>query len=183
MAHLWLREPDEDQWTIFPLDGEGFALSSAQLRPTPTAASKEELIGEAMIKRAVLLPTTGARGAGWVLVTGASAEIGINGLPLKAGIRVLVDRDEICIVGRESYFFSTETLAAVEPFAGADRRLFCPRCKDELAPGDASVKCPQCRLIYHQSDERPCWTYAETCSACSQRSDLQSGYRWTPEGI
>jgi hypothetical protein len=177
MAHLWRRETNEDRWAVIPLESDGIALSPLRRRLTPARR------GEKLIDAVVLLPVTEARGDGWVLITATGAEVGINGLPLMSGIRVLSDRDEISIGGRGSYFFSTETLATIEPFASAERRLFCPRCKDELAPGDASVKCPQCRLIHHQSDDRPCWIYAETCAGCSQRSDLQSGYRWTPEAI
>ena len=162
MAHLW--EGDEDRWAVVPLGVDGFPLSG----------TSTEIL---------LLPTQSAVGLNWVLLAGGDTEVRINGLPLKSGIRVLADRDEIRIAGGETYYFSTETLATVQTFAGADRRLFCPRCKDEIAPGDASVKCPQCRLIHHQSEDRPCWTYAETCAACAQRSDLQHGYRWTPDGF
>jgi len=164
MAHLWLHDGDEDRWAVVPLEGDGFQLSGTS-------------------SEIHLLPTPSAGGLNWVLLAGVDTEVAINGLRLKSGIRVLSDRDEISIAGRETYYFSTETLAAVQTFAGADRRLFCPRCKDEIAPGDASVKCPQCRLIHHQSEDRPCWTYAETCAACAQRSDLQHGYRWTPDGL
>lgn len=157
MAHLWRRESDDDQWSVLQLDGE-----------------------EGLMAGVVLLPTNGERGSGWALLANTNAGVAINGLALNTGIRVLSDRDEICIGGRENFFFSTEVLAAIEPFADVGRRLFCPRCKEELAPGDASVKCPQCRLIHHQSEERPCWTYTETCAACAQQSDLQSGYRWSP---
>ncbi len=168
MAHLWLHDGDEDRWAVVPLEGGAVPLS---------AASTEILL--------LATPSSGPSSGGpnWVLLTGVDTAVGINGLPVKNGIRVLADRDEIIIAGRERYYFSTETLAAIQTFAGTDRRLFCPRCKDEIARGDTTVKCPQCRLVHHQSEDRPCWTYAETCAACAQQSDLQHGYRWTPDSL
>ena len=124
MAHLWQRETNEDRWAVIPLESDGLALSPRRRRLTPA------ILGEEMIDAVVLLPMTGARGSDWVLISRSDAEVGINGLPLISGIRVLSDRDEISIGTGESYFFSTETCSPVRGL----RPVRAGRCLTEKAP-------------------------------------------------
>ena len=99
------------------------------------------------------------------------------------GIVALSDRDEIRPADGLPLFFSTETLARVEPFPASGARGFCPRCKQHIEPGTPAVRCPGCSLWYHMSDEFPCWTYAPQCSACPQETALDADFRWTPEDL
>jgi hypothetical protein len=114
----------------------------------------------------------------WVLVGAAQ----VNGMPLLTGIRVLRDRDELQVGGLRA-FFSAEALAAVRPSPAQGERIFCPRCKQEIEKLSPAVRCPQCRVWHHQTAELPCWTYSERCASCNQPTDLNAGYRWTPEGL
>jgi len=42
------------------------------------------------------------------------------------------------------------------------------------------VRCPQCGVWHHQSDELPCWVYSSSCSLCDHPTALDAGYRWIP---
>jgi len=80
-------------------------------------------------------------------------------------------------------FFSTELLAGVTPYPGSERPILCARCKAEIATASPAVRCPRCGAWHHQSDELPCWTYAERCSVCDQPTALDAGFAWTPEEL
>jgi hypothetical protein len=116
-----------------------------------------------------------------VLVAGAEAGMAVNGLPSLTGIHVLADRAEIRVDSAGTFFFSTETLPAIVKFPGAERRIVCPRCKLAIEAGESAVQCPDCRVWHHQRDDRACFTYDTKCAACGGSSDLNAGYRWTPE--
>ena len=173
MPGAWIQT--QDSWMMIPLDG---AKSSRTLE----CASRERLRARQTRSGAFLMlsPATGAP----VLVAGPDSGARVNGNPLPLGIRALRDRDEIFLTrcGARLYY-TDECLASVVQFAGADRPVFCPRCKTEIAHDSPAVQCPRCRLWHHQSAELPCWTYAETCTACDQRTALDGGYSWTPEGL
>jgi hypothetical protein len=130
-----------------------------------------------------LLRSRSADGERWLVMCAARASVRLNGVLLRAGIRVLRDRDELQVDGFGRVYFSTEQLARVEPFAPGERAAVCPRCKQAIAAGSPAVCCPQCGVWYHQSDEFPCWTYAPRCVLCPQPTALDAGYRWTPEGL
>ncbi len=173
MAHLWLSV--EDQRAVFPLEGAAFSLSAHPPRRIPAPPCKEALGGVALLR--VEKPD----GAVWVIVAGTDQTVHVNEFPLALGIRVLSDRDRIWVSNVGAFFFSTETLATVEPFPGAEQKIFCPRCKLEIEEGCTSVKCPQCSRWHHQSEEMKCWTYTRHCALCPQPTDLDTGYRWMPE--
>ena len=80
-------------------------------------------------------------------------------------------------------YFSTETLARIEPLSEEDATGCCPRCKQGLTAGQPAVKCPGCGVWHHQSDELPCWTYAERCAICGGSTALDAGFSWTPEEL
>ena len=98
-------------------------------------------------------------------------------------MRVVSDRDEIRIAGKRSLYFSTESLARVEEFSSTGQTLFCPRCKQEIELGSGAVKCPSCGVWHHQTDELNCWSYSEVCALCTQSTDLDAWFQWTPEDL
>jgi hypothetical protein len=161
------------EWAVASLDGEAFSLV-----PGPGQTPCLRAGAEAADASPTLLRSQSDGRESWVL-TGAAR---VNGMPLLTGIRVLRDRDELEIGGLCA-FFSTETLALVEPLPHGDTPVFCPRCKQEIAKQSAAVQCPQCRVWHHQSDDLPCWTYSERCALCDQPTDLSADYRWTPEEL
>lgn len=115
----------------------------------------------------------------WALVAPPGA-VSVNGEPLALGLRVLRDKDEVS-AGAAQIFYSSERLAVTEPFAGA-AAVVCPRCKQSVNPGDASVRCPGCGVVCHESEEYPCFTYTESCPLCSRASALNE-FAWTPEDV
>jgi hypothetical protein len=165
MAYLWFHEASvgdagkaaPEDWSPALLDGDSLAIPSARLLRS-AAAERES----------------------WVLV--GPPAVRVHGSPLAAGIRVLRDRDELRVDGGRT-FFSAESLAAVMPFPGGAKATFCPRCKLEIVPGSPAVRCPQCGVFHHQSDEFPCWNYAAHCTMCDQPTALDAGFRWVPEEL
>jgi hypothetical protein len=119
----------------------------------------------------------------WVLVAPPDFGIRLNGEPVSTGLTVLADRDELRVPGQPPRFFSTETIARVEPFPESTRGGCCPRCRQTIECGTQAVRCPSCGLWHHASDELPCWTYAPTCAACAQDTSPDAGFRWTPEEL
>jgi len=154
MAHLWTYETSN--WAALPLAGDEFTLLPA-LRVQRAAACDA-----------------------WVVV--GPPAVHVNGVALDTGIRVLRDRDELRAGGRRA-FFSTESLAVVAAFPGAERAVSCPRCKLEIVADSPAVRCPKCDVWHHQTDELPCFTYRERCTLCDQPSALDGGFRWTPEEL
>ena len=159
MAHLWMQD-DERQWGIMPLEQENYRLTAGAVRGRHPH---------------------GARGETWLIESGCGREVSVNGRPLWLGLRVLRDKDQICVPAVGRFYFATERLAKVEPFPGATQPVYCARCKELVEPGALSVQCPQCGTWHHQSDDLPCWTYAERCALCDQPTALDGRYRWTPE--
>jgi hypothetical protein len=68
----------------------------------------------------------------------------------------------------------------VSPMPETPRGMMCPRCRQRIEKETLAVRCPQCGLWHHQSEELPCWTYSSTCAMCPQPSALDAGYQWTP---
>ena len=183
MAHLWVRDAvgaAGGDWAALPLDAPSFVFDGSPARPRRAA----DAAGARDAPVRLLRSGTG-QAARWVLLVGARVAVRVNGTPVWSGILVLADKDEIR-VGDASFHFSLETVACVEPFPGSDAVVPCPRCKLELLPPDANqsglaVRCPRCRVWYHQRDDRPCWRYSSTCRLCEQPTDLDAGFEWTPE--
>lgn len=177
MAHFWVQDPTTG-WAIAPLEGEVLALSVdgfSQAHVSPEGAASAD--GPRVARR------QGPEGESWVLMAGTKGCVRVNGLPLVLGLQVLADRDEVLLDGSARLFFSTEQLARVESAPQTQNRIFCPRCKQAIDRGSPAVKCPQCGGWHHQSEELPCWTYSKNCALCDQSTELQAGYRWTPEEI
>ena len=172
---MWVKDIS-DEWTVIQLDGDAYALSGGPLDPVHWRVRTDN--GHAYIIR----HKSSEKEVWLTLTTPRDRRLRINGMRPSLGIRVLRDRDEIRVDG-ERLFFSSERLAAPEPFPGADQAIMCPRCKQEIIDNSTAIKCPQCGVWHHQSEEFPCWTYSERCALCDQSSSLDSGYRWTPEGL
>ncbi len=102
---------------------------------------------------------------------------------MRLGLHVLRDRDAIQVKSRGAMFYSTERLAAVEPFPSIQETVICPRCRTAIETETPGVKCPGCGTWHHQSEDFPCWTYTERCALCDRQTDLDAGYRWTPEAL
>lgn len=117
----------------------------------------------------------------WALVAAPGAHVRINGRVPVAGLRVLNDRDLIRTADGARYYFSSESVAAVEPFPGAERSVYCGRCRMRVDAGSRAVCCPGCGIWYHQADDLPCWTYSDQCSYCGTKTALDAGDAWTPE--
>ena len=181
MAYLWIPTKD-NEWAVAPLEREAYALEHGRERPLRRSPQAPEHNGPARLQWAPM----GADGAFVLMAPHRQTSVRVNGTPLHAGIRVLRNRDEIRLNGTRMYF-STERLAQVTPFPGADRPTQCPRCKQPINEGQMAVRCPnpRCGVWHHQSevDELPCWTYTPNCANCGQETELSSGFRWTPEGL
>jgi hypothetical protein len=172
MAHLWFEAAPGD-WAVTPLPARSVDLRALQRR---SARPDDEP------RPSVWLFHEGTPGQQrWHLV--AIGRVFVNGVPVLGGLRVLSDRDEIRVAGVETWFFSTEELARVEPMPVAGKPIVCPRCRQRIDTDILAVKCPACSLWHHQSDDLPCWTYAPTCALCPQPTQLDSGFQWTPVGL
>ncbi len=184
MPHLWIQDEDTE-WAVQPLNGDVVALGPGGVRAArhsaPSAAATSPSSGPGRTT-ALLMPASTPEGAAWVMVAPPDVEARINGIPLAAGLGVLADRDEIWVATGVSVFFSTEQRAAVVPFAGVGEGR-CPRCQQDIQKDAPSVCCPKCRLSYHQSSDRPCWTYREVCAMCDQATALDGGFRWSPADL
>lgn len=170
MAHFWFRDSIDEIWTAMALDNHAL-----DIRVWPPRAMPEEFcLGNdgAVIMR----PSSG----GWALLAGAGSGVRVNGLIPLGGLRVLEDHDEILTGAKRALYFSTETLAKVTEFPGAETTMYCGRCRQALEKGQESVRCPQCSIWFHQTKELPCWTYSPTC-ICPQSTALDTGYSWVPE--
>jgi hypothetical protein len=184
VAILWVKlEKDlKPAWAIFPLDGGDLIDLSTDTEASPVKRNRKR----AMSPKGVILGRTQAVKSRetWVLLNPQSIPTLVNGEPVLTGIRVLRNKDEIRIAGTgRRFYYSTERLARVERFAGSEPAVFCPRCKREISEGSEAVRCPQCQIWHHQSEELDCWTYSSSCSLCDQSTGLDTGYRWTPEAL
>lgn len=192
MPHLWIL--DEEGWAVLPLDGlTGLRIDCRPFLPAEGRAAAGPA-GETEVWLQGTQAGPEARRPLWWLLGGPAALLSLNGLPLAGGLRMLRDRDEIRLGARERLYYSTEALARVEPFhprpaaepsRGEPLAPHCPRCQRELREGDPVVRCPACQVCYHQGEDpgHQCWTYSERCSLCGQGTDLEAGYRWTPESM
>lgn len=176
MAHLWCRDTDRN-WAVLELSGDRLHLDA----DLPGPAEDTGATGARLVR------SGGADDGAWVLLTEEPGAVRVNGFPLPLGIRVLADRDAIRLGRLGTVFYSTEKLARIVEFPGAAEETRCARCRSRVEKGTPAVACPNCELWYHEvegdgTDARPCWTYAETCAFCAQKTRLDAGFRWSPEG-
>lgn len=174
MAVLWIAA-DDGEWLPTRLAEQAMELSR---RPPEVFDPSAERSADQVL----LLMTAEPVVETWVVLSQGPG-FRINGLRIASGIRALEDRDEIRISGLDGVFFSTESLAEIVAFREGDRPVACGRCREVISEGTPAVRCPGCGVWHHQSEEFPCWTYAERCACCEQATDLGTGYRWTPDKV
>jgi hypothetical protein len=178
MAHFWTHTT-EHEWTIMPLDGDAAWTLTGQHDQPVCAGHVTNNSQSSVLLTSALLP---GKDETWILLAPPQQAVRVNGERVLLGICVLRDKDEIRVPGGVSLFFSTEKLARVELFPGINgQRFFCPRCKQEIPLTSPAVRCPQCNVWHHQSEDLPCWSYSDHCALCDQSSALDADYRWTPE--
>jgi hypothetical protein len=189
MAHIWIREPGlnnpgskeaQEGWAVLPLDCDAVGLA-----PLPPRRLQEgqEGAAEALRDGVGLFRRVREGRESWTLLSGRGRTVSINGFPLPGGIRVLDDRDEIRIDEAGTLFFSTEVQARIELFPGGDGPVHCARCKNGIEPGTPAARCPRCDIWHHESEDTPCWRYSVSCAMCDQPTDLEAGFRFTPEDL
>jgi hypothetical protein len=169
---------DGTEWPVARLEGDRHALwGDAEVSLRPRRAGHADDGSLPLILRVADSPSDER----WVLVHSPGSALRINGTALVTGIRVLSHRDELRLAGIAGrVFFSLEGLAHVAPFDGVEGSR-CPRCQQPIEPGSPAVRCPQCGVWHHESEEFGCWTYSPICSLCDQPTALEGGFRWTPE--
>lgn len=166
MAHLFTldqsRQPNE--WKLIP-PGEcgSFSLPHDVLIRQPGARNTIQL-GD----------------ASWYILSPAGAQVRVNGEALFLGTRSIKHRDEILVDG-ERFFFSTESLATIEPLPTLEHAVHCARCKQSVATGDLAVRCSGCGAWHHQNEKFGCWAYDGKCALCDFVTEMSGGYRWTPD--
>lgn len=173
MAHFWTQAANG--WEAKKLDLGQYDLAAIR---GPQAGDATSGTASAKVARLIRVDTGGTRV--WALASSRDTDIRVNGRAVLAGLCVLADRDEIRMGGTQ-YYFSTETLAAVEEFPSLERPVFCGRCRQPIKAGSPAVRCPGCGVLYNQSAELPCWTYSEKCTFCGHPTALDAGFTWTPE--
>jgi len=178
MAHVWIAD-DVGRWSPAPLQEERSALVDDGVSATDATCASPSLPKAPLIVRRALASSSER----WALLCPDADEVYVNGAALALGIHLLKDRDAIRLAGGRLFFFSTEELASVRAFPGLERTVFCPRCKLVIEQGSPAVRCPQCRTWHHQSDDFPCWHYADHCALCDQQTAEDNGYRWSPDDL
>ena len=110
--------------------------------------------------------TGSQRGVALLLV--ADIQAWVNGYRIWGGLQVLQHRDEIVLADQSRYLYSQETqpqVSVYEPEDGA-AAVKCVICRVAFQAGDPIVRCPRCDRMYHQTENKPCWTYREACGVC-----------------
>jgi len=175
MAHMWRN--DGGIWEAVKLAQAQTDVAALALPHLENASPRAGRGVKAQIIR------TGRSGMEvWAVLAAPDALVRVNGGVPTAGVCVLSDRDEVR-VGQTQLFFSTESLAVVEPFPAPERAVYCARCRRPIEAGSPAVRCPcpQCSTWYHQSADLACFTYADKCTICGRPSELDAGFTWVPE--
>ncbi len=183
MSHLFFpgKEPP---CPVFRLDHLVYDLDAFPPATVAESLTPEVRDQAARSRRVLLVPTSGARQAGWAILVGPGRAVWINGQRIDLGLCVLDDRDHIRIGQREGFFFSAEKPNETVSFPGSDHEVICPRCKAPIEAGEEAVCCPGCGVWHHQSETRPCWIYDKTCGYChKQPTELDAGLQWVPQRV
>jgi DNA-directed RNA polymerase subunit RPC12/RpoP len=177
MAHLWIQNKTR-KWAVSPLSGLELTLRSIVADSIIQGVAADGIPEDVHLIRA-----GNDNQEEWSILAAMESGVTVNGIPLLLGLQVLKDRDEIRWDQDGSAFYSSEELAAIVDFPTEDRKIFCPRCKQQIAPETPAVRCPRCGIWHHQSEQLPCYTYADKCAVCSRETNLDGGYDWIPEEI
>ncbi|MFQ6103287.1 MAG: RING finger protein [Candidatus Glassbacteria bacterium] len=130
----------------------------------------------------VLVPYTEGPKKRFALI--GSGVFRVNGKRIRAGIRVLKHKDDI-MIGRSHVYYSAQSLVRAEPFRPREqgsRRISCPVCGDAIEEGQTIVRCPQCQILYHQQEDRACWSSIPECATygCGCLTQLYDQKLWIP---
>jgi len=175
MAHLWMQDDSTDEWVVLPLDREVYRLAVDNGHPLLAGDSSELQQG------AVVAAERCGRGAMWLVLSGDHNQVQLNGAPLATdSARSKTRRAGGC--GRCRFFFSTNaSRKSSRSGFGRGSLLSALQGPDRCRHTRGSL--PQCGVWHHMLQDCPCWSYAPHCTLCDQRTDLDSGYRWTPEEV
>ena len=188
MAQLWLQDADGNEWAVLPLIGSAYGIFGQDI----SLLDNSDFGRDGTPLSAMLVQCTNGPLPRWSLLSRTRASVHVNGSPLVLGVRLLCDRDEIVLRADGSpvalrCFFSAEQLAEVVAYPGGDGAVRCPRCKQLIERNEPAVRCPHasCGAWHHEDAARrlQCWTYGPTCALCDQPTQLDSGFRWTPENL
>jgi len=104
----------------------------------------------------------------------------LNGL-VPFTLHVLQNKDELRL-RNDWLYFTTDDIPHIMKFNGDVKK--CPRCKDKLLKNDPVVQCPnpKCRLVFHESDDRQCWSYNTTC-ICGHSTRLELSWQPNPSDV
>jgi len=180
MAHFWFHVNSVHHcWSIVQLfeTVKGYSLGGDPLAPVC-------IVNGSGATAYVSAHNTSQQQTRWVLYSAVSSHVYVNGVHLNLGIYILRDKDELIVDNCGPLLFASYVPACIVEFPGMDNPVTCPRCKVLITKGYPSVKCPTCGIWHHQSKEKPCFTYAETCAYCKkQKTSLDIDYDWTPEDL
>jgi len=173
MSHLWAPLDSRGRHGVLRLEEPEYALPLRAPRATDGP------------RTATLVRLASDSGEAWVMIAVPGSAVRVNGIVAPAGLVVLDDRDELRVAGSPPLWFSTESIARVEAApVRSGRALRCPRCSDLIEAGTPAVRCPNCGVWHHQNPSRPCFTYENApCAACRVSSELDGGFRWSPEEL
>jgi hypothetical protein len=110
-------------------------------------------------------------------------EAWINGYRVWGGLHVLQHRDEIVAADQSRFLFSQETQPVLSVYQAEDgaAAVKCVICRVAFEPGDAVVYCPRCDRVYHQSENKLCWTYRDKCGVCGHPTAMDGSDLWRPD--
>jgi hypothetical protein len=181
MAHLWMESPSDSS-----RGPEPGGQDDLKTRLGPNSWSRIDLRSDALPldcgsdARASIIPFRDPEGVGgWAILTSAPGETFVNGMPLLLGLRVLADRDEIRFRNSPRMAYSAEEPAQIQPLSESKAPGVCARCRQSIEAESPAVQCPGCSALYHETQEFPCFTYAETCTVCSRAARL-GAFLWRP---
>ena len=177
MAYLWARDKDRT-WSAISLSDDPLEIGQSRpmkLRPEDHPLGREDGV--------VLFSAEDAyKERTWTLIWGAGRTVRINGYVIHTGLRTLTHGDEITVSTNEPVFFSNETVVRVEIFEGSDKEIFCPRCKKTIETGQSIIRCPECGIAYHTSDDpdKDCWHFGPACM-CGHSTKNDNELLWVPD--
>ena len=179
MSTLWERDGDVG-WKPRILAGEPLELGGDRPREeTKTSTAKSGRKGTVL-----LLPqTNGGRPNNWLLLWQANTKVNVNGIPISSGIRCLEEKDEITVGSNHPVYFTREEPARIKEFPGSDREIKCAFCGRPIEETHLVVECPGCGYLFHEMEDRQCFTYDTTCRHCKNSTELDADPSWTPEEL
>jgi hypothetical protein len=182
MALLWIPQDQPPHYAAALLGAETAYIVKAgtgrELQISRGTASDLSSPGTVMIRSSSL---TGSNRVVWCLYCSTPGTVRVSSVPVLTTLSVLRHRDLVTMPGGSHFYFSTESLPQVVPFPGSSQEAVCPRDHQPIQENTPAVQCPRCHTWYHQTDDCPCYTYAETCASCKGHTTLEAAFEWVPE--